>query len=99
MPSSASSTSSHPLPSATLAQVFASDDEDTLQLKYIEQMPFLEFLNVPHDRLPKDDGQVTLDTVVQVANSIAKFMKDLCEYLLLYFAPLSTFDPSCRFSQ
>jgi hypothetical protein len=27
-------------------------DEDIIRLRYNEQMPFLEFLNVPHDRLP-----------------------------------------------
>jgi hypothetical protein len=58
---------------------------------YTEQTPFLEFLNVPHDRLPlkipKVNGQVTLDTLVHVANTMAKSMRDLCECLLLYLHP------------
>jgi hypothetical protein len=78
-------------------------DEDIVQLRYTEQTPFLEFLNVPHDRLPSKipnvNGQVTLDTFVQVANTMAKSMRDLCECRLLYLAPLPTFNPSCRFCQ
>jgi hypothetical protein len=73
-------------------------DEDIVKLRYTEQTPFLEFLNVPHDRLPSKipnvNGQVTLDTFVQVANTMAKSMRDLCECRLLYLAPLPTFNPT-----
>ena len=80
-------------------------DEDIVRLRYNEQMPFLEFLNVPHDRLPlkipkaEVNDQVTPDTFVQVANTMAKSMRDQCECLLLYLAPLPTFNPTCRFPQ
>jgi hypothetical protein len=77
-------------------------DEDIVQLRYIEQTLFLEFLNVPDERLsniPKVRGKVTLRTFVKVANTTAKKVKDLCERLLLYLAPLLTFNPTCRFFQ
>jgi len=82
-------------------QLFAYD-EDIVQLKYDEQTPFLEFLNVPDEHLsniPKVRGKVTLRTFVKVANTTAKKVKDLCERLLLYLAPLLTFNPTCRFFQ
>ena len=46
-----------------------------------QQTPFLEFLNVPHDRLPLKipniNGQVTLYTFVQAANIMAKSMRSV----------------------
>jgi hypothetical protein len=69
-------------------------------LKYNEQTSFLEFLNVPDARLIKiPKVQVTLDTFVQVANTMAESMRDLCKCRLLYLAPRLTFDPTCRFCQ
>ena len=78
-------------------------DEDIVVLRYNEQMPFLEILNIPHDclplKIPKVNGQVTLETFVQVANALAKSMRDECECCLLYLAPLPTFNPTYRFCQ
>jgi hypothetical protein len=86
-------------------------DEDVVLLSYNDQAPFLEILNVPHEHLPSEilevTDQVMLDTFVDVANTMAKFMRDLRECVLLRSAPLSLLTfiplilliPICRFCQ
>jgi hypothetical protein len=57
-------------------------EKDIVQLKYNEQTPFLECLNFPDARLLKIlKVRVTLNTFVQVANAMAKSMRDLCKVL------------------
>jgi hypothetical protein len=59
-------------------QVFAYD-EDIAR--------FFEFLDIPDDhlpsKLPKFNGRVSPDNFVELANAMAKSMKELCECLLL----------------
>jgi hypothetical protein len=65
-----------------VTQVSVYDDQDIVLLRSIEQMPFLGLLNVPQEHLPLKipnfNGQVTLDTFLNVANTLAKSMRDQC---------------------
>jgi hypothetical protein len=71
-------------------QAFAYDME-IVRLKYDGPTPFLEFLNVPSDRFPSKPD-IKFDNFLKVANTMAKSMKKLREYLPLYLAPLTAFN-------
>jgi hypothetical protein len=54
-------------------------DSDIVKSEYNDLTSFLEFLNVPLDRLPSKNQKIKQDNFLKVANAMAKSMNKSCE--------------------